>query len=47
MAVPAAYETECEYCGEDILEGDPIENDPMFGWVHEDCHDAIYKEFEE
>lgn len=44
MSTSATYESTCDYCGERIEEGDPIEMDDEYGWVHDDCADAIAEE---
>lgn len=44
MPVQAQFPSNCDYCSEEIEEGDEIEMDDEYGWVHDDCASAIAEE---
>ena len=37
--IEAQFDSECEYCGDDIHEDDPIAHTDGYGWVHADPDD--------
>lgn len=41
MAIEAQFDSHCDYCDAEIEEGDMIEKDDSYGWVHLDCKDDI------